>query len=90
MISIMAKKAVNVTVRAKTDYTGRSIETLESMIRRFRKKVEKENVMYDMRKHDYYVSKSVKRRLKSKLARQRMEREMAKKQKYLDKKYSEK
>ena len=86
MISIMAKKVNNVTIRARTDYRGMPMESLDSMIRRFKKKIEKENVMYDMLKHDYYVKPSVKRKLKSKLARQRVEREMAKKQKYLDKK----
>ena len=90
MISIMAKHGCNISVKVKTDQSGRPIESLEQMLRRFKKKLEKENVMYDMRKHDYYVSKSIKRRLKSKLARQRIEREMMKKQKYLDKKYSEK
>lgn len=86
MISIMAKNINNITIRARTDYRGFSNESLESMIRRFKKKLEKENVMYDMRKHDYYTKPSVKKKLKSKLARQRMQREMLKKQKYLDKK----
>ena len=90
MISIMAKKVNNVSIKAKTDYTGRPVESLESMVRRFKKKIEKENVMYDMRKHDYYISPSVKRRLKSKLARQRLERDLAKKQKYLEKKNNDK
>lgn len=86
----MAKNVCGASVRAKTDQVGRPIESLESMLRRFKKKLDKENVLYDMRKHDYYISKSVKRKLKSKLARQRVERELLKKQKYLEKKYGEK
>lgn len=90
MISIMAKCRSNVTVRAKVDSRGNIIDNLDSMIRRFKKKIEKENVLYDMHKHDYYTKPSVKKKLKSKLARQRVERDMMKKQKYLDKKNNDK
>ena len=90
MISIMAKCRSNVTIRAKTDFKGNIIDSLDSMIRRFKKKIEKENVLYDMRKHDYYIKPSVKKKLKSKLARQRVQRDMMKKQKYLDKKSNDK
>lgn len=83
----MARKNVcNVSVSVKTDPNGRPIETLEALLRRFKKKVEKSNLLYDLRSHDYYVKPSVKKKLKSKMARQRIEREAAKKQKYLDKK----
>ena len=87
---VMAKKVNNVTVRARTDYRGMPMENIDSMIRRFKKKIEKEGILYDLRKHDYYVKPSVKRKLKSKLARQRVERDMAKKQKYLDRKSADK
>lgn len=50
-------------------------EPLEPMLRRFKKKLEKENTLKDMRKHDYYLSPSEKRRFKSKLARQRLMKE---------------
>ena len=53
--------------------------TIEQMLRAFKKKVDKEDILRDMRKHDYYVSPSVKKKLKSKFARQRLERELAKK-----------
>ena len=75
----MAKKVCNVTVRPK--YVG---ESIESMMRRFKKKVEKADLMQDMRKHDYYVKPSVKRKLKSKFARQRAYREQLKREKYLN------
>ena len=75
----MAKKVCNVTVRPK--YVG---ESIESMMRRFKKKIEKADLMQDMRKHDYYVKPSVKRKLKSKFARQRAYREQLKREKYLN------
>ena len=75
----MAKKVCNVTVRPK--YVG---ESIESMMRRFKKKVEKADLMQDMRKHDYYVKPSVKKKLKSKFARQRAYREQLKREKYLN------
>ena len=75
----MAKKVCNITVRPK--YVG---ESIESMMRRFKKKVEKADLMQDMRKHDYYVKPSVKRKLKSKFARQRAYREQLKREKYLN------
>lgn len=81
----MAKRIVNVSVRAKTDLKGNILESLESMIRRFKKKVEKETILQDIRKHEFYMKPSEKRKLKSKLARQRTERELAKKQKKLAK-----
>ena len=49
--------------------------TLDQMLRQFKKKVEKENIMQDLRKHTYYVSPSLKRKLKDKLAYQRLIRE---------------
>lgn len=69
----MAKQVSNVTVRAKM-YNGHP-ESLESLVRRFKRKCEKADLMHDMRKHDYYVSPSEKRKLKSKFARQRLLRE---------------
>lgn len=50
-------------------------ESLELMLRRFKKKLDKDNTLKDLRKHDFYMSKSEKRKLKSKMAQQRRERE---------------
>lgn len=75
----MAKKVCNVTIRPR--YIG---EPIDSMMRRFKKKVEKADLMQDMRKHDYYVKPSVKKKLKSKFARQRVYREQMKREKYLN------
>ena len=54
--------------------------TVEQMLRAFKKKLDKEDTLRDIRKHEYYVSPSMKRKLKSKFARQRLERELAKRQ----------
>lgn len=52
--------------------------TLEQMLRQFKKKCEKENLFQDMRRHDYYVGPSLKRKLKDKVAKQRLQRELGK------------
>lgn len=51
-------------VYAKYDKESRTSESLDSLIRRFKKGVEKEGILEDMKKHEYYKSKSVKKRLK--------------------------
>ena len=59
----------------------RKEETTESLIRRWKKKVEKEGIMEDMNKHDYYVAPSEKRRLKKKESQKRirlLEKKLAK------------
>lgn len=66
----MAKRASNLTVRAKSFGPGK-YESAESLIRRFKRKVEKTELIYDIKKKEYYLSPSEKRRLKSKLARRR-------------------
>lgn len=75
--------ASNVTVRAR--YNNGHYENPEALIRKFKKKCEKANVLKDLRKHEEYVSPAVKRRLKSKLARQRVEKEQAKKNAWMNK-----
>lgn len=57
----------------------------ERMIRTFKKKCEKLGILQDMRNHEFYTPPSIKRKLKSKMARQRVEKENAKKQAYLNK-----
>ena len=54
--------------------------TIEQMLRAFKKKLDKEDTLRDIRKHEYYISPSQKKKLKSKYARQRRERELAKRQ----------
>lgn len=47
-------------------------EALESALRRFKKEVFKAGIMNDLKKHEYFVSPSLKRRLKSEAARKKM------------------
>lgn len=50
---------------------ARPEESVESLIRRFRKKVEKAGILDDMRKHEYYKSPAVKKREKHENAMKR-------------------
>lgn len=70
--------ASNVTVRAK--YFNGKKESNESLIRKFKRRCEKDGVLYDLKKHEEYVKPSVARKLKSKMARQRREKEERKRQ----------
>ena len=74
----MAKRVNNVSVAARTTYGGQ-LESVESLIRRFKRKCDKCDLMRDIRKHDYYVKPSVKKKLKHKYALQNMMRIMEKK-----------
>ena len=53
-------------------------ETIDSMLRRFKKEVLKSEVLKDLRKHEFYVAPSEKRRLKSAEAQKRARKKMAK------------
>jgi small subunit ribosomal protein S21 len=46
-------------------------ETFESLLKRFKKSVMKAGVLQELRKREYYVKPSVKRKLKSEAARKR-------------------
>ena len=50
-------------------------EALEPMLRRFMKKLEKENTLKDLQKHNYYLSPSERKKFKAKLALQRKMKE---------------
>ena len=67
------KNICNASVEAKS--YGNQIESLESLLRRFKRKCEKADLMRDIRKHDYYIKPSVRRKLKDKYAMQRTLRE---------------
>jgi len=49
-------------------------ETLESALRRFKRKVQQEDIIREVKRHAYYVPPGEKRRLKSALARKRNRR----------------
>lgn len=53
-------------------------ETLDSALRRFKKEVIKAGIIQDLRKHEYYVSPSQKKRLKTEAARKRIMKKNAK------------
>ena len=74
----MAHRNYNAKVRAKTDRNGNSVESLEQLVRRFKKKCEKAGVLEDMRKREYFIGKSLKIKLKRKMANQRRLIEAAK------------
>ena len=57
-------------------------ETVDSMLKRFKKEVLKSEVLKDLRKHEFYVAPSEKRRLKSAEAQRRAKKKMAKMKQY--------
>lgn len=80
----MAKYRVcNITV-SNVNKVGKKLD-LERMLRTFRKKCEKLDLLHELRSHEYYVTPSMKRRLKAKESKRRMERENEKRQAYLNK-----
>ena len=67
---------------------ARKEEQVENMVRRWKKKVEKEGILNDMAKFDYYLSPMEKKRAKKKEAQKRarvLERKLAKFQNKNDK-----
>ena len=46
-------------------------ETFESLLKRFKKYVVKNNIIQDYRKHEYFTKPIVRRKLKSEIARKR-------------------
>ena len=71
-------KEVNTIMAIK----ARPDETLDSMLRRFKKEVLKSEVLKDLRKHEYYVAPSEKRRIKSAEAQKRARKKAAKQKNY--------
>lgn len=74
-------RSVNLTIRNYNRF-GKKLDN-EQMIRQFKKKVEKADLLSDLRKKEFYVKPSVKKKLKSKMARMLIEKEARKKAKYL-------
>ena len=74
--------ASNVVVRAR--YFNGKPESAESLIRKFKKKCEKAGILQDMRSHEVYLKPSIKKKLKSKMARLRVQKDLAKKQKFIE------
>ena len=53
-------------------------ETLDSMMRRFKKEVLKSDIMKELKRREYYMSPSTKRKLKSEEAQRRLRKKLAK------------
>ena len=53
-------------------------ETLESALRRFKRKVQQEDIIKEIKRHSYYLKPGEKRRLKEALARKRNRKKRSK------------
>ena len=53
-------------------------ETLESALRRFKRKVQQEDIIKDIKRHSYYLKPGEKRRTKEALARKRSRKKRSK------------
>ncbi len=53
-------------------------ETLESALRRFKRKVQQEDIIKDIKRHSYYMKPGEKRRTKEALARKRSRKKRTK------------
>jgi len=51
-------------------------ESLESALRRFKRKVQQEDIIKDVKKHSFYLKPGEKRRIKQALARKRLRKKM--------------
>jgi len=51
-------------------------ESLESALRRFKRKVQQEDIIRDMKKHTFYLKPGERKRLKQALARKRARKKM--------------
>ena len=53
-------------------------ETLESALRRFKRKVQQEDIIKDIKRHSYYLKPGEKKRTKAALARKRSRKKRSK------------
>jgi small subunit ribosomal protein S21 len=51
-------------------------ESFESALRRFKRKVQQEDIIKDVRKHSFYLKPGEKKRIKQALARKRLRKKM--------------
>ena len=51
-------------------------ESLESALRRFKRKVQQEDIIKDVKKHSYFLKPGEKKRIKQALARKRLRKKM--------------
>lgn len=65
-----------------TIYRKNPEEPIETMIKRFKKKVAEEEILIELRKREYYMSPSIKRKEKAKRAKYRRLLDQRKAKKY--------
>ena len=53
-------------------------ESVESLLRRFKRKVQQEDIIKEIKKHSFFLKPGEKRRIKAALARKRMRKKQAK------------
>ena len=53
-------------------------ESIESLLRRFKRKVQQEDIIKEIKKHSFYLKPGERRRIKAALARKRMRKKQAK------------
>jgi len=51
-------------------------ESLESALRRFKRKVQQEDIIKDVKKHSFYLKPGERKRIKQALARKRLRKKM--------------
>ncbi len=56
----------------------RERESIESVLRRFKREVQQQNIIKDIRKHSFYLKPGDKRRTKQALARKRLRTKLMK------------
>ncbi len=54
----------------------RERESIESVLRRFKREVQQQNIIKDIRKHSFYLKPGDKRRTKQALARKRLRKKL--------------
>ena len=57
----------------------RERESIDSALRRFKREVQQQNIIQDIRKHSFYLKPGDKRRMKQALARKRLRKKLMEK-----------
>ncbi len=76
----VTKKPADVLNTFHSGVTKRPGESVESMLKRFKKSIQNEGIMQELRKREYYVAPSLKARLKHQAAVRAIRRKMKKAQ----------
>lgn len=78
----MRKEVMTLMAKASVKVVARENEPFEILFRRFKKSYQESGILQDVRRKEFYMSPSEKRREKSKQAQRRREREERKLGKY--------